>query len=244
MPHPPFDAIIFDNDGVLVDSEVLSNRVLSRLLTSYGLPTTFEESIALYVGRSMSSVREVAEDLLGAPIPDEFVRVYNAEVFAIFESELSAVESVGDVLWALREAGIPFCVASSGSPARIELTLGLTDLRDHFGDLVFSATQVEHGKPAPDLFLFAAEQMGCRPERCAVIEDSPLGVEGGNAAGMTTIGYAAMTPAARLDHSTGGVFSDMTELPGLLGLPGTRSSRPTDAGATDVGATDVGATHA
>lgn len=218
MTHCPFDLIIFDNDGVLVDSEALSNRVLSRLLTGYGLPTTFEESVATYVGRSMTSVREVAEELLGAALPEDFIEVYNAEVFALFEGELCAVVGVGDALRVVRGAGIPVCVASSGSPERIDLTLGLAGLRDHFEDGVFSAAQVERGKPAPDIFLFAAEQMGVHPERCAVIEDSPLGIEGGNSAGMTTFGYAAMTPAARLSHATGGVFSDMRELSGLLGL--------------------------
>jgi HAD superfamily hydrolase (TIGR01509 family) len=223
--HPSFDLIIFDNDGVLVDSEALSNRVLSRLLTGYGLPTTFEQSIATYVGRSMTSVREVAEGLLGASLPEDFIALYNAEVFAMFESELRAVDSVEAVLEHLSEVGIPTCVASSGSPERIDLTLGLTGLRRHFGDNIFSATQVERGKPAPDLFLFAAEQMGIRPERCAVIEDSPLGIEGGNAAGMTTLGYAAMTPEDRLNSASGGVFQNMRELPGLLGLSDDSASR-------------------
>jgi HAD superfamily hydrolase (TIGR01509 family) len=228
---PSFDLVIFDNDGVLVDSETLSNRVLSRLLTSYGLPTTFEESVKTYVGRSMTNVREIAEGLLGRPIPDDFIDVYNAEVFAMFENELRAVETVGDVLSALTEAGIPFCVASSGSPQRIDLTLEVTGLRRHFGDRIFSAAQVERGKPAPDLFLLAAERMGTSPARCAVIEDSPLGIEGANAAGMSTFGYAAMTPPDKLRHATGGVFSEMQALPALLGLGGNGEEEEEDDGA-------------
>ena len=217
-PDRSFDLIIFDNDGVLVDSETLSNQVLSRLLTLHGLPTTFEESVATYLGRSMPSVLAVAEAKLGRPIPEDIIGQYIDELYAMFETELTSVRGIEQVLGVLEGAGLRKCVASSGSPRRISLTLVVTGLAGYFGSDVFSASEVEHGKPAPDLFLHAARQMGVEPDRCAVIEDSPLGIEGGNAAGMTTFGYAAMTPAERLSEASGGVFSDMHDLPRLLGL--------------------------
>jgi HAD superfamily hydrolase (TIGR01509 family) len=208
-----FDLIIFDNDGVLVDSETLSNRILSELLTGYGLSTSFEESVVTYLGRSMRSVREVAEARLGRALPADFEEVYHDRLFDTFRTDLEPVPGVAE---ALRSIQTEKCVVSSGSPERIELTLSLTGLRGHFEDRIFSSVHVERGKPAPDLFLLAAERLDARPERCAVIEDSPLGIEGANAAGMSSFGYAGTTPSERLGDASGGVFDQMADLPALI----------------------------
>ncbi len=206
--------MIFDNDGVLVDSERLANGILARLLTEAGLPTTTEESIATYLGSSMERVRELAEAALGAPLPADLIDRYHAELFDRMATELTAVPGIAAVLDALD--GVARCVASSGSPERIRRSLTLTGLIGHFAETaLFSAADVERGKPAPDLFLHAATAFGVAPERCIVVEDSPAGIEAARAAGMTVVGFAALTPADRLsaaDH----VVGDAAELHATL----------------------------
>jgi HAD superfamily hydrolase (TIGR01509 family) len=207
------ELVIFDCDGVLVDSERLANAVLADLLTEAGLPTTTEESIATYMGLSMASCLAMAEDRLGAPLPPDFLDRYHAEVFEAFERELEAVPGVAEVVRALRW---PTCVASSGEHERMRRTLGRTGLHEHFDGRIFSASEVERGKPHPDLFLHAADRMGADPAACVVIEDSPYGVRGARAAGMTVLGYAAMTPAPVLAAEGATTFTAMAELPALL----------------------------
>jgi HAD superfamily hydrolase (TIGR01509 family) len=210
-----FELVIFDNDGVLVDSEPHANRVLAALLTECGVPTTYEESLRDYVGSSIPRVRRIAEERLGRPLPDDFEHRYYESLFERLRSGLQAIRGVRE---AIERIPLPSCVASSGSRERIELSLRLTGLLDHFGERLFSADDVEHGKPAPDLFLHAAESLGAEPGRCVVIEDSPLGIEAANAAGMTSFGYAATTPWDRLRDASGGVFTTMEQLPTLLGV--------------------------
>ena len=216
MPRPErFDLLIFDNDGVLVDSEPVANRVLAGLLTEYGVPTTVEESMARFMGRSMPQVRALVEERIGRPLPPDLEARYVGELYPSFERFLQPIPGGADLLAGVR---VPVCVASSGTHERIRLTLTCTGLWDRFGGRVFSAHDVTRGKPAPDLFLHAAAAMGADPKRCAVIEDSPAGITGANAAGMTTFGFAALLPAAVLAHATGGGFTRMAELPALLGL--------------------------
>jgi HAD superfamily hydrolase (TIGR01509 family) len=207
------DLIIFDCDGVLVDSERLANEVLAGLLTDIGLSTTTEESLATYMGLSTTSWTALAAEKLGRPLPADFVDRYTEGVHAAFERELEAVPGVGEVVRRLRW---PTCVASSGEHERMRLTLGRTGLHGHFEGRIYSATEVERGKPHPDLFLHAAEQMGASPSACVVVEDSPYGVRGAVAAGMRALGYAAMTPAPVLAAEGAETFTDMTELPALL----------------------------
>ena len=210
-----FDLVIFDNDGVLVDSEPHANRVLAALLTECGLPTTFEESLRDYVGSSIPRVRQIAEQQLGRPLPEDFeARYYDA----LFERFADGLELIPGVREAIERIPLPSCVASSGSRERIERSLRLTGLLDQFGGRLFSADEVEHGKPAPDLFLLAAESLGAEPGRCVVIEDSPLGIAAANAAGMTSFGFAAATPRDRLREASGGVFTTMDQLPTLIGV--------------------------
>jgi HAD superfamily hydrolase (TIGR01509 family) len=208
-----FELIIFDNDGVLVDSEPVANQVLASLLTEYGFRCTPEESIATFMGHSMPQVRAMVEERLGRPVPADLEARYIEQLFPTFERSLRPIPGIEDALHAIDQT---VCVASSGTHERIRLTLGATGLWDRFGGRVFSAQDVVRGKPAPDLFLHAAASLGVDPRRCAVVEDSPAGVTAANAAGMTSFGFARLVPAERLAHATGAVFSDMRLLPGLL----------------------------
>ncbi len=209
----PYDLVIFDNDGVLVDSERAANRILSELLTACGLPLGPAACTAAYLGRSLAAVRADAEGRLGRALPPDFEARYHDRLFEVFRTALAPVPGVRAALDRIR---LPTCVASSGSHARIRLTLEVTGLLGRFAGRIFSAEDVARGKPAPDLFLHAAAALGADPGRCAVIEDSPLGVEAANAAGMTAFGFARLTAPARLHHARGGVFRRMAELPVLL----------------------------
>jgi HAD superfamily hydrolase (TIGR01509 family) len=215
MPHH-YDLVIFDNDGVLVDSEPISNRLLAEYLTEVGHPTTYEESIRDYMGSAMHRIHELIGERTGQRLPAEFDDVFHGRVFAAFERELKAVDGAADVLEGLDAAGMRYCVASSGSHERIRVGHRTTGLDRWFDEgRIFSSQDVGRGKPAPDLFLHAARRMGVAPERCVVVEDSPLGVQAAVAAGMDVYGFTAMTPAAKLAGATL-LFSSMKELAGLL----------------------------
>ncbi len=211
-----YDLVIFDNDGVLVDSEPISNRLLAAYLTELGHPTSYEESIRDYMGAAMHRVHELVLERTGQRLPEDFDDVFHARVFAAFERELKAVAGVVDVLEKLAGKQVPYCVASSGSHERIRVGHRAAGLGRFFDDgRIFSSQDVGRGKPAPDLFLHAAERMGVAPERCVVVEDSPLGVQAAVAAGMDVYGFTAMTPAGRLDGATR-LFAGMGELVELL----------------------------
>src|ERR671911_1195104 len=209
-----YDLVIFDCDGVLVDSEPLSNRILAERLTAIGLPTTTQESIRDYMGRSWKTDQEIIEGRLGRPLPDGWVDAYHAEVIAAFATELQPVAGIAAALDAI---DLPSCVASSSAHPRIRAALEATGLVGRFDDgRIFSATDVEHGKPAPDLFLHAARACGAAPERCVVVEDAPPGAEAGRRAGMDVLGYAGLTAASLLEAEGARVFASMAELPALL----------------------------
>ncbi|MET9893440.1 HAD family hydrolase [Streptomyces sp. NPDC006465] len=211
-----YDLIIFDNDGVLVDSEPISNTLLAAYLTELGHPTSYEDSLRDYMGSAMHRIHDMVLERTGQRLPDDFDDVFHARVFAAFERELKPVPGAGQVLEKLAADGVPYCVASSGSHERIRVGHRTTGLDRWFDDeRIFSSQDVGRGKPAPDLFLHAAERMGVRPEKCAVVEDSPLGVRAADAAGMDVYGFTAMTPADRLIGATQ-LFSDMGELADLL----------------------------
>ncbi|MZD09030.1 HAD-IA family hydrolase [Streptomyces sp. SID5785] len=212
-----YELVIFDNDGVLVDSEPLSNTLLAGYLTELGHPTSYEDSLRDYMGAAMHRVHDTILERTGQRLPEDFDEVFHARVFAAFERELQAVDGAVEVLDKLRADGVPYCVASSGSHERIRVGHRKTGLDAWFGEeRVFSSQDVGRGKPAPDLFLYAAERMGVAPQRCAVVEDSPLGVQAARAAGMDVYGFTAMTPADRL-RDADALFADMRELPELLG---------------------------
>ncbi|QKW28765.1 HAD family hydrolase [Streptomyces seoulensis] len=211
------DLILFDNDGVLVDSEPISNRLLAEYLTELGHPTSYEDSLRDYMGAAMHRIHDLVLERTGRRLPDDFDDVFHARVFAAFERELKPVPGAAEVLEKLAAEGRPYCVASSGSHQRIRVGHRTTGLDRWFeDDRLFSSQDVGRGKPAPDLFLHAAERMGVAPERCLVVEDSPLGVRAARAAGMDVYGFTAMTPADRLAGATE-LFADMGRLADLLG---------------------------
>ncbi|MFF1683441.1 HAD family hydrolase [Streptomyces sp. NPDC058256] len=211
-----YELIIFDNDGVLVDSEPISNTLLAAYLTELGHSTSYEESLRDYMGSAMHRVHDLVEERTGQRLPADFDEVFHARVFAAFERELEPVPGAVQVLEKLAADGVPYCVASSGSHERIRVGHRKTGLDRWFDEgRVFSSQDVGRGKPAPDLFLYAAERMGVAPEKCVVVEDSPLGVQAAVAAGMDVYGFTAMTPADRLVGATR-LFSDMGQLADLL----------------------------
>lgn len=197
MRQRGFELVIFDCDGVLVDSEPIANRVLVDELRIAGLMIEESEAQAMFTGLSLARVLELAEARLGRGLPTEFLGRLQARTFAKFRSELRPIPGVRRLLGALE---IPHCVASSGGQDKIRFTLGLTGLLECFEGRIFSATEVARGKPAPDLFLRAAEACGTDPASCAVIEDSLPGVLAGKAAGMTVFRYtpgdAGSSPSA------------------------------------------------
>ncbi|GAA2745159.1 HAD family hydrolase [Kitasatospora cinereorecta] len=213
-----YDLVIFDNDGVLVDSEPISNRVLAEYLTELGHPTTIEDSYRDFMGCAAHTVHDVIGERYGATLPDGFDELFHARVFAAFEAELTPVRGADALLAGLRERGVAYCVASSAHHTWIRTAHRLTGLDRHFTDeLVFSAQDVGVGKPAPDLFLHAAAAMGVAPERCLVLEDSRNGVLAARAAGMDVHGYAALTDPAKLTAAgVTGLFTDLAAVPALL----------------------------
>ncbi|MFG2098096.1 HAD family hydrolase [Streptomyces sp. NPDC048612] len=219
-----YDLIIFDNDGVLVDSEPISNQILADHLTAAGHPTSYEDSLRDYMGGAMHRIHESVLRRSGKRLPAGFDESFHARVFEEFRRSLEPVTGVGEVLEKLAVDGVPYCVGSSGSHERIRVALTKTGLWERFagagggaGERVFSSQDVGRGKPAPDLFLHAAREMGVAPERCAVVEDSPLGVRAAVAAGMDVYGFTAMTPPERLTEAgASALFGRMAELPALL----------------------------
>ena len=211
--------LIFDCDGVLVDSETLSSQVLADFLTELGYPLTAAESVARFTGMSISGVG-LAIAAEGHGLPADFVDEVNRRADAVFDRDLKAVTGVAAVLAQLSG---PRCVASSGRPARIARSLRSTGLDRFFApEVLFSAAMVARGKPAPDLFLHAAAAMGAAPADCVVVEDSMLGVQAARAAGMPVLGYAGAGHCGP-DHAdrlralgAAAVFDDMARLPDLL----------------------------
>ena len=177
-----FDLVIFDCDGVLIDSEIISARMLVAELARLGLEIDLTYVERNFLGRSYPVVMETIRREFGLNLPPDFETRYRENLLAVFRSDLRVVPHVQDVLLAM---AVPFCVATSSSPRRVELSLGLVGLTALVGGRVYTSTMVAQGKPAPDLFLFAAQKMGVRPDRTLVIEDSLTGIRAGLAAGMT-----------------------------------------------------------
>lgn len=189
------ELIIFDCDGVLVDSEPIANAVLAQHLTLHGLPTTTYEAMSLYKGRSMSSVLQIAAKHLGRPLPATFLDEMQAETYRAFETQLKAVEGAEALVMWVQEQGYQTCIASSGDYEKLDTTLGITGLKRYFDGRIFSAVDVQNGKPAPDLFLHACAAMQALPQVCSVIEDSQAGVTAALAAKMRVFAYGAFDSA-------------------------------------------------
>ena len=214
----PFELVIFDCDGVLVDSERLAVRIDVQVLAQLGWVLTEAECLERFVGRSDQSVKADIEAQLGRALADNWTDEFEALYRAAFAAELTPVPGV---IEALDQIALPTCVASSGSHDKMRFTLGLTGLYERFAGRIFSVSEVARGKPAPDLFLHAAARMGVAPEACAVVEDSRYGVAAARAAGMRAFGFAGgLTPRAWLEGPGTVVFTEMRELPGLLRCAG------------------------
>lgn len=212
---------IFDCDGVLVDSEAVCNRVMVEMLGGIGFRIGLADCMARFVGKSMPAVHAEVEAEAGIVFPAGWSEAVRARTIAALERErVAPVPGIREVLAAHRGAGRPYCVASSGRVEKMRATLGGSGLLPLFEEVLFSATMVGRGKPAPDLFLHAAAVMGHSPEACVVIEDSLPGVQAAVAAGMPVYAYCAAPYAdATACRALGAeVFSDMRQLPGLLGL--------------------------
>jgi HAD superfamily hydrolase (TIGR01509 family) len=209
---PRFDLVIFDCDGVLIDSERLAVRTESQILAELGWPLTEAQVIERFVGRSSVYMQAVIEEHIGRPV--DWQVEFELRVREICEREL---EPVDGVIAALDAITVPSCVASSSSHAMLNFKLGLTGMAERFAGRIFSADDVAHGKPDPAVFLFAADSMAVQPYRCAVIEDSVSGVEAGLAAGMTVFAFSAsVTSAQSLQRDDVIVFDSMHLLPELL----------------------------
>ncbi len=185
MP-PDVDLVIFDCDGVLVDSEMLACRSLAETLTRHGMPSGIEDVFERFLGRSFALVETHYQERTGGPMPEAFRDDFRGRIDEVFAADLQPMAGIADVLQRL---GRPFCLASSSDPGRLRVTLRASGLAESFGSRVYSASQVARGKPAPDLFLFAADTMGFAPERCLVVEDTVPGVIAGKAAGMMVWGF-------------------------------------------------------
>lgn len=219
------DLIIFDCDGVLVDSEVISCRAHADVLTLHGYPITADQVLKRFLGVSDREARQTIEREMGRKLPDDFEAQMKQAALQRYAGELVAIPYIGDAIAAI---DLPKCVASSGTPEKIRHGLTSAGLFDTLAPHIFSAVQVARGKPAPDLFLFAAEQMKVAPARCIVIEDSVPGVTGGHAAGMTVLGFHGGSHCtsghAELLRAAGAAitFDDMRQLPDLVAQIGQK----------------------
>jgi HAD superfamily hydrolase (TIGR01509 family) len=219
------DLIIFDCDGVLVDSEVISCRAHAETLTRHGFPITADQVLKRFLGVSDREARQTIEREMGRKLPDDFEAQMKQAALERYASELVAIPHIGEAIAAI---DLPKCVASIGTPEKIRHGLTCAGLFEAFAPDIFSAVQVARGKPAPDLFLFAAEQMKAAPARCVVIEDSVPGVTGGRAAGMTVLGFFGGSHCtaghADLLRAAGAsvTFDDMRQLPDLIAQIGQK----------------------
>lgn len=209
--------VIFDCDGVLVDSEMITNRVIQENLKRHDLLLELDEIMHLFVGGTMQGVMDLSREM-GATLPDDWLDHIYSEMHAVLAKEVEPVKGAVAVLDALDAAGIPYAIGSNGLHSKMAVTLPKTGLLERFTGRVFSREDVANPKPAPDVYLLAASRAGIAPDRCVVVEDSASGAKAGVAAGMTTFGFYGETPRERLEPICNAVFGDMSELPALLGM--------------------------
>ncbi len=209
------DLVIFDCDGVLVNSEEVANKVFANVLLEVcGLEFTLEDMFDTFVGHSREQCLEKIEAIIGETPPPELDRRYQQEINQALAESVEAIDGIEGVL---KRLPLPYCVASSGSHDKMQMTLGKTGLIEYFSDNIFSTSEVERGKPHPDIYLHAAKTMGATPQRCLVVEDSPIGVSGAVAAGMCVFGFAELMPAHKLEASGAHhIFDKMHDLPTLI----------------------------
>ena len=211
------ELVIFDCDGVLIDSEPIANRIFSEQLAKVGLHMTPEEVWHAFVGNSRDRCIAMAGEMRGAPLPEGFAGMWDDALHLALDVEARPVEGVPELLGSLP---VPFCVASNGEPMHMRRGLAAAGLMKFVEGRLFSAAEVAHPKPAPDVYLHAARSMGVAPARCAVVEDTPTGARAGLAAGMRVLAYVGspMNQRAELERLGATTFTHMRDLPALLGL--------------------------
>ncbi|POF32990.1 HAD family hydrolase [Roseibium marinum] len=210
--------VIFDCDGVLVDTERMANRTMAAIVTDLGYPMTGPQCQQQFMGRTLENVQELVEELTGRTLPPDWPDQVRDRDLEAFKAGVDAIDGIEAVLDDLNRREVPYCVASSGKYRKMHTTLGSSGLLPRLSDRLFSAEDCEKGKPAPDVFLLAARTMGHRPESCAVVEDSVPGVLAARAAGMRAFAFVE-DPACDRDamRAAGAVlFEAMAELPDLL----------------------------
>jgi HAD superfamily hydrolase (TIGR01509 family) len=213
MKPTSFDLVIFDCDGVLVESEQLATRVFIQILAEHGFELNYEEYLRKFSGAVISKRLEVTAQTLNWTPPANFMSVFDERLAPLTERELKIVPGIHELIESL---SVPICVASNGSREEITLRLKIANLTKHFGSAIFSGLEVPHPKPSPDVFLAAAKAFNISPARCIVIEDSVLGVTAGVRAGMKVYGHAAFTPSESLRQAGAIPFANMLELKSLL----------------------------
>ncbi|MCB1452711.1 MAG: HAD family phosphatase [Rhizobiaceae bacterium] len=214
--------VIFDCDGVLVDTEALANQRLSEWITAAGLPLTGPQCRKRFVGMSMYSVRDTLRADDGIDLGEDFPERWADGLPDLFSDGVNAIPHVAELIGRLDKSGVPLCVASSANVGKMHTTLGSVGLLERLEPVLFSADMVARGKPAPDLFLFAASSMGFEPSACIVIEDAVAGVKAGRAAGMRVLAYHGdpESDIHALTAAGGELFDDMRKVPALLGISG------------------------
>lgn len=213
MKKTSFDLVIFDCDGVLVDSEPLANQVYVQMLAEYGYEVDSEEYLHKYSGAAIVHRLESTSKQLNWTPPSDFYPLFNSRLSVLSEKELKPVPGIHELLDSL---SVPVCIASNGSRKEVILRLKIAELAKHFDENIFSGMEVPNPKPAPDVYLAAAKSFNVTPDRCVVIEDSVLGVTAGIRAGMTVYGYAACTDAKALKEAGAIPFASMSELKNIL----------------------------
>ncbi len=215
-----FDAILFDCDGVLVDSEHLVNRLIWQMLNELGIDISLEDSTQRFLGKAIREELDAIAAMRGAPLPPDWLSAFHARRNALLGAEVEAVPHVAQAIEALSALGVPMAVASGADRTKVELQLNRTGLIHRFQPAdarIFSATEVARSKPAPDVYLLAAHRLGVAPSRCVVIEDSPTGVTAGHTAGMTVLAYTGRNaPGPLMAAGATRTFTDMRHLPALL----------------------------
>ena len=210
--------VIFDCDGVVVDSEPLTLQLIRDDLAARGLPLDLTKTTDLFMGGTISGAGAQAREM-GADIPEDWVDLIYDKVFAALACKVEPIPGIGAVLDRLDRQGIAYAIGSNGPHRKMEITLARCGLAARFAGRIYSREDVAAPKPAPDVYLLAASQAGVAPQDCVVIEDSATGAQAAVAAGMAVFGFARETPRAKFEGLTELLFDDMAQLPALLGLP-------------------------
>jgi len=210
--------VIFDCDGVVVDSEPLTLQLIRDDLAARGLPLDLTKTTDLFMGSTIAGAGAQAREM-GADIPEDWVDLIYDKVFAALARKVESIPGIGAVLDRLDRQGIAYAIGSNGPHRKMEITLARCGLAARFAGRTYSREDVAAPKPAPDVYLLAASQAGVAPQDCVVIEDSATGAQAAVAAGMAVFGFARETPRAKFEGLTELLFDDMAQLPALLGLP-------------------------